>query len=243
MRIALLIFSILVLGYLATPQIDPDKPDPEFLASDMHFRLGAETFALPSISLRSISPEGPLKKPLPRPIHDGRMFALGRYKKALKALASDPQAPLSVRHLRLRFHVYRTHGEHTASSAVCVLFTQNWPKEICGFDRKAPYDDLPRTVDLYSEESLTSGKNSASYKVKYSPYIERLDRLSAVPEIICLAEETWCTALMWVEPDVLAIWSSGARTGSMEDDEAQGRNQAVAILAVLSESKLSEKTQ
>jgi hypothetical protein len=199
---------------------DSRSPDVPFLASDTHFVVGGQHIVIPAVALR-----GP-----------GHTFDLNRQrpekslKETVKLEASDPASPMKMDKLDLMIREYQYAGEHLASLDICPRLKRAWSQSLCRGQHRGVLKRLPEKFDLLDRGKLDLLKNHWTVgKERRYDQVKDMAVQPGATEVGCDRESQFCTAMVEVLPDLLAVWSvwSDEKTGSTAGQMAQTQGTAV----------------
>jgi hypothetical protein len=198
----------------------PSAPDVQFLASDTHFMLGGQHIVMPAVAIRGpdhtfdLNPTRPEKS----------------LKQRLKSEASDPGNPMKVDKLGVLVREYRYTGEHTASTGICPLLKRLWSQVLCRGEHRGVLKRLPEKFDLLDRGKLdlltriwTVGRERQYDQVK------EMAIRPGITEIGCDQESQYCTAMVEVLPNLLAVWMvwGDEKTASTAEQMAHVQGSAI----------------
>jgi hypothetical protein len=194
----------------------PSRAYVQFLASDLHFMIAGQHIVVPAVAMGS----------------PGHTFDLNRsrhektLKEQLQSEASDPYHPMRVDQLDLSIHEYQYFGDYPASQEHCVLLTRKWSQSQCAGARRGVLRRLPQRFQLLDRSKLellqyhwTVGSEREYDQVK------DLKLRPGATEIGCDRESRFCTAVVEVQPGLLAVWTvwsdehSGVSAQTMADEQ------------------------
>jgi len=221
MKSVLHILSFVVLALSVAGCSDkPRAPDVEFLASDLHFRIGGHHLVIPAVAMR-----GP-----------GHVFDLGAsrpeksLKETLKEKAQDPNNPMPMDKLALLITRYQTTGEHLDSLKICPLLSRKWSQALCTGKEGGLLARLPNKFDLMDSDELSLLSNHWTVgKERRHDQIKDLPRQPGQTEIGCDKASSFCTAIVEVMPRLVAVWTvwSDEKTGSTAEQVARSQGTAI----------------
>jgi hypothetical protein len=239
----LIALGALFWGYSGTGSgtTDPDQPDPEFLATDMHFVLGGRHMTLPAVAVSDVSIPPDNANPLPGYQSDPhfwgepRWFQTRKHKDAFVALAGDPSRPANVSRLDLLLSGYGNYGDSGIFRKLCPLLTHDWSRAICEGTPQSELDDLPRRANLLNRDGLATLRNYGLSGIEHltlADLVATMPMDSPVPAIACTRDQAVCYAGSRLAPDIFAVWElPGGATPT--DREALALREGAALAAVL----------
>ncbi len=195
-------------------------PDVQFLASDLYFLMGGHRITVPAVAVR-----GP-----------GHVFELNpqRHEKspgeALKE-ASDPGHPMQTDELDLLFREYQYTGERSASTGICPRLKRVWSQALCRGEHRGLLRRLPEQFDLLDRGKLDLLKNHWTVgRQREFDQVKNKALQLGVPEIGCDQHSLYCTAILEVMPDLLAVWTVWGDEKAGSTAEHMALTQGTAIV-------------
>ncbi|WP_299153663.1 hypothetical protein [uncultured Tateyamaria sp.] len=206
---------------------DKDVPDPQFLASDLFFRLDEFVFSIPAVALRDIetirgdASTLPKYRSNPRPFGKPRWFATNEYKAALRDLAGSQENPARIQSIKINLGVYGTFGEYSVSQQICPLLSKEWSQKACVNElrheqRRLPVDfTLSTTLGLPVDQDVTLSTQSKVF--------------AADMTLFCGEGSARCRVTIAISENLHATWSSVCQNANAEYCLQERRAEGLAI--------------
>ncbi len=196
---------------------DPAASRAKRLASDRYFVIGGQRIVVPVVALR-----GP-----------GHVFDLSSQqtgKTGASETPSDPEHPLQIDKIDLIIREYQYTGETNASTVICPLLKRSWAQTICRGEQHGSLGRLPEQFDLLDQRKLDLLKNY--WTIGRERVFDQIDGKllrAGVTEVGCDKNSTFCTAVVKVLPDLVAVWTvwSDEKSGIKADQMAFKQGAAI----------------
>ncbi|MBR0869864.1 hypothetical protein JQ633_05815 [Bradyrhizobium tropiciagri] len=189
----------------------------QHFASDRYFVIGGQHITVPVVALR-----GP-----------GHVFNLGAHateRTNASEVSPDSYHPVQANKLDLIIREYQYTGEMLASTAICPLLKRTWSQTICQGPRRGLLRRLPEQFDLLDEGRLDLLKDY--WTVGRERMLDQIGGKTpplGVTKIGCDQHSPFCTAIVEVLPNLLAVWtiSSEEKSGSKTEQIADAQGAAI----------------
>lgn len=206
--------SVVVVLALFLNSEDKAQPDPEFLSTDLYFRVSELVISVPAVALQDMTLPPDNRNPLPRfdgdgPLGTARRFATREYKTALRELAADSAEPAEVATIKLYFGYYGGYGEYRISQEICPKLSKEWSQKACANELRKELKFLPKVFYLSTRSGLSRFR---SHSFSGVPDITVADLLDAINPILptakmaCAADQASCYAALLVSDELFAVW-------------------------------------
>ncbi len=205
---------------------DVDRPDPEFLAHDLHFMLAGHRIMIPAVALAG-GGSFPIRLGSESftSIHT-RNHETNKYKFAVLEKAGDPDNPLQVNRLRVSLHRYETHGESGLSQDVCPRLSQDWSFSACLGELRQARPDLPQSFELVTD-GLLAGRLEKASLLEFA--LVETAEVSGIQGILCPDNGNSCSAVFPMAAGVFASTYLSCSDHSDSDCLLSIRNRSRAI--------------
>ncbi len=211
------LFLLVFFGWsLYLHLVDADRPDAEFLAKDVYFRLNDLVISVPVVAVKDLTVAPGNSNPLPKFRTDPRFFGTSRefatraYKIAMLEFAGDPSRPAPLSQIRLGFGVYMTYGEQLISGKICSLLSREWSRKACRNQLRNEFENLPKSIYLVTEYGLELFAQSAFFGVHKETLGYLIDKKRPIGDqakVVCTDGQTHCYATLMIAGEIFAVWS------------------------------------
>jgi hypothetical protein len=189
----------------------------QYFASDRYYVIGGQRIIVPVVALR-----GP-----------GHVFNLSTHETERTGASEtprDPDNPIQANKLDLIIREYQYAGEMTASTAICPLLKRAWSRIICQGTQRGLLRRLPEQFDLLDQGKLDLLKDHRT--VGGERVLNQINGKTlplGVTKTSCDQHSPYCTAVVEVLPNLLAVWtvSSDEKSGGKTEQIADAQGAAI----------------
>ena len=210
---------IVIIAFLAWSE-KKRRLDFEFFSNDTYFEIAGQTIILPSlfytwqIKIKYTSED--------------------TYQNDQRNMGENPAKPQIVRSMRVFVEIYRTFGERFSSQGICPILSREWARNICENKRPGQLKNLPQSFLLLNRDHIDILKRYPTVgKERQYDQIVEMRFEPGQSEIGCDKESKFCTAIVTIDPKLIAVWTVWSENDSPNSASNMAERQGRAIFQLV----------